>query len=106
MRHTSTAVEPSATPSHCRGYSRREGSEERLAEPGASHRPRPRPDALWRSGDYFALAMNYSAVANHVVNLTVRVYSHIPVSSLNKHKNKNCISAHRSPDCSVIRERG
>jgi hypothetical protein len=34
-----------------------------------------------------------------IVNLTVRVYSHVPVSSLNKHKNKNCISAYRSPDC-------
>ena len=49
--------------------------------------------ALWRSGDYFALAMNYSAVANHVVNQSVRVYSLVPVSCLNKHKNKNCISA-------------
>ena len=42
--------------------------------------------------------MNDSAVANHVVNPTVRVYSHVPVSSLNKHKNKNCISAHRSAE--------
>ena len=51
-----------------------------------------RPAALWRSGVYFALATNYSAVANHVVNLTVHVYSYVPVTSLNKHKNKNCIS--------------
>ena len=65
-----------------------------------------RPDALWRSGDYFALAMNYSAVANHVVNLTVRVYSLVPVSCLNEHKNKNCISARTSPDRSVIRGSG
>jgi len=56
--------------------------------------------------DYFALAMNYSAVANHAVNRPVRVYSHVSVSSLNEHKNKNCSSARRSPDCSVIRERG
>ena len=34
--------------------------------------------------DYFALAMNYSAVANHAVNRPVHVYSHVPVSSLNE----------------------
>ena len=50
--------------------------------------------------------MNYSAVATDVVNLPVRVHSHVPVSSLNQHKYENCISAHRSPDCSVIRGNG
>jgi hypothetical protein len=56
-----------------------------------------RPDGQGRSGDYFALAMNYSAVANHTVNLTVHVYNQVPVSSLNEHKNKNCNSpAHQT----------
>jgi len=62
--------------------------------------------ALWRSGDYFALAMNYSAVANHVVNLTVRVYSLVPVSCLNEHKNKNCISAPQFSGLFGVAERG
>jgi hypothetical protein len=65
-----------------------------------------RPDALWRSGDYFALAMNYSAVANHVVNQSVRVYSLVPVSCLNKHKNKNCISAPQISGLFGVSERG
>ena len=53
-----------------------------------------------RRGDPFALAMNYSAVANHVVNLNLRVYSHVPVSFPDKHKNKNCI---RSIDLPIVR---
>ena len=47
--------------------------------------------------DYFSLAMNYSVVVNHAVNLTVHVYSHVPVSSLNGHKYENCRAARRSP---------
>ena len=62
-------------------------------------------DARWPSGDYFALVMNYSAVAKHAVNLTVHVYSHVPVSLLNDHENRNCKPARRPPDCSVIEER-
>jgi len=37
-----------------------------------------------RSGDYFALAMNYPAVANHAVNRAVHVYCHLSVSSLKR----------------------
>ena len=31
----------------------------------------------WASGDSSALAMNYSAVANHAVDLVVHVYGHV-----------------------------
>ena len=36
------------------------------------------------------ITMNYSAVTSHAVNLTVHVYSHVPVSSLNGNKYENC----------------
>jgi hypothetical protein len=63
--------------------------------------PDTRPDALWRSGDYFALAMNYSAVANHSVNQTVHVESHAPACLSMKQKYKNCMSA-ATPECSAF----
>jgi hypothetical protein len=41
-----------------------------------------RPRCSMAKRGLFRIPMNYPAVANHVVNLTVRVYSHVPVSSL------------------------
>jgi hypothetical protein len=50
---------------------------------------------------FFALAMNYSAVANHSVNQTVHVESHASVCLSMKQKNKNCMSA-ATPECSAM----
>ena len=40
------------------------------------------PGQFGDEAGYFALAQNYSAVANHVMDLTVHVNSHVPVSAL------------------------
>ena len=60
------------TPDHRRGYLRGKIQRERLAEQGASHRPRHRPDARCEAGTFRA-GHELSAVANHAVNLTVDV---------------------------------
>jgi len=44
-------------------------------------------------GDYFGLAMNYSAVANRAVNQVLPGDSHAPPCLSVIQKNKNCISA-------------
>jgi len=43
-----------------------------------------RPNARWRRADYFSLAMNYSAIANHAVNLMFTATATFPPSSVTK----------------------
>ena len=57
-----------------------------------------RPDARCRSADYSSLARNYSAIVNHAVNLTVHVYRHVPVSSLNGYEYENCSGGAQIPN--------